>query len=182
MLGSGDREKPLLSATQDHFFQVFDRRKNKGAPELAVPITFSALAPMTDRPSVAGAGCYMTLAQGEKVVNASTSIGGQSFFGTNRPGASVAGPVCTPNLGIAKSYGMRLFCQAATGSTLVGGGLPPSPVAGLVSITDAKGKKSQVPFVIGAPNARASAVEGTRLTPVVEAPRRRLYWFQEVQR
>lgn len=182
MVGSGDREKPLLSATQDHFFQIFDRRTDKGAPALATPIVWSGLAAMGTSSSVAGDGCYMALAQGEKVVNASVSIGGSSYFGTNRPASTVASNVCAANLGVAKTYAMPLFCTASTGQVLAGGGLPPSPVAGLVSVQKSDGSTVQVPFVIGAPNARASAIEGGRVRPVVRAPRERRYWYQETQR
>jgi type IV pilus assembly protein PilY1 len=182
IVGSGDREKPLLTATQDHFFQVFDRRTEKGAPLLAVPVTFAGLTAMGATPSVDGHGCYMALDQGEKAVNAATSLAGYSFFGTNKPSAAAAGSTCSANLGIAKSYEMPLFCVASAGSVLVGGGLPPSPVSGIVTVTRPDGTTAQVPFVIGAPNERRSAIEGSRVTPVIDSPRRRRYWFQEVQR
>jgi type IV pilus assembly protein PilY1 len=77
LVGSGDREKPLRADTQDHFFQLFDRRLVKGAPALATPITWADLTAASDTPSVDGAGCYMALATGEKVVNAAVTIGGQ---------------------------------------------------------------------------------------------------------
>ena len=128
-----------------------------------------------------GYGCYQTLDQGEKAVNAATSIGGQTFFGTNKPKAS-ASNVCSANLGEAKVYAMPLFCVAASGTVLEGGGLPPSPVAGIVNITRPDGTTKQVPFVIGAPNARNSGIEGSRLNPTIQAPRKRRYWFQETER
>ncbi|MCK7494563.1 MAG: hypothetical protein MZW92_27890 [Comamonadaceae bacterium] len=76
-------------------------------------------------PRVDGAGCYMPLTVGEKVVNAATSIGGYSFFGTNRP-APLGGNTCSANLGVAKSYAMPMFCVASAGSVLIGGGLRPA--------------------------------------------------------
>lgn len=182
MLGSGDREKPLLSATNDHFFQIFDRRVAKGAPLLATPIVWSALLAMGSAPSVTGDGCYMALAQGEKVVNAATSIGGSTFFGTNRPSSSSASNICSANLGVARTYAMPLFCVASTGQVVTGGGLPPSPVAGIVTVRRANGTAVQVPFVIGAPNSRNSGIEGSRLRPTIESPRQRRYWYQEQQR
>jgi type IV pilus assembly protein PilY1 len=182
LIGSGDREKPLLSATQDHFFQVFDRRMGKGAPSLHTPVTFSSLAAMGTSSSTAGAGCYMAMEQGEKVVNGAASLGGATFFGTNRPGSTAASNVCSANLGIAKSYNMPLFCVASTGSIVQGGGLPPSPVTGIVSVVRSNGQVAQVPFVIGAPNARQSAIEVQRLRPTLDTARKRRYWYQEVQR
>ena len=53
---------------------------------------------------------------------------------TSAPTARRAGVVerysCSANLGIAKAYAMPLFCVAPTGSTLAGGGLPPTPGVG----------------------------------------------------
>ena len=179
LFGSGDREKPLLSATQDHFFQIFDRRTAKGAPTSATPFAFSTLAAAGSTVSLEGNGCYMPLAQGEKVVNAATSIAGSAYFGTNRPNSSPSGSVCSANLGITKSYAMPLFCVAASGSLITGGGLPPSPVAGIVTVTKSDGTAVQVPFIIGAPNAKGSAIEAQRLNPVITAPRKRRYWYTE---
>lgn len=181
MVGSGDREKPLASATQDHFFQIFDRRLAKGAPALATPLVWADLAAAGATSNPTGAGCYVSLEQGEKVVNAATSIAGNAYFGTNRPGAS-ASNVCSANLGLAKSYAMPLFCVAPTGAVLAGGGLPPSPVAGLVSIpVTVNGITTDrlVPFVIGAPNARNSGIEVTRVRPTLDVARQRRYWYQE---
>ena len=188
MLGSGDREKPLLSSTSDHFFQIFDSNLVKGAPAGYTATTWSDLATASTASSITGRGCYVPLDTGEKVVNAATSIGGVTYFGTNRPTSAVASPqVCTSDLGIAKSYAMPLFCVTPTSTPLSGGGLPPSPVTGIVTIvTPASGstpeRSEQVPFCIGCPNPRNSAIEGSRVRPVIKVPRSRLYWYQENQR
>ena len=181
MFGSGDREKPLQTATNDHFFQIFDTNLGKGPPVSSSPIVFSDLSAAGATSSVAGRGCYVALAQGEKVVNAATTIGGASYFGTNRPSVSASSTSCTANLGIGKSYSMPLFCVAPTGSVLAGGGLPPSPVAGIVNI--ASGTSSvNVPFIIGAPNSKNSSIEGSRVNPLIQVPRRRIYWYPEKNR
>ncbi len=181
LFGSGDREKPLQTATVDHFFQLFDANLAKGPPSSHAPTVFGDLTAAGAVSSIAGRGCYVALAQGEKVVNAATTIGGSSYFGTHRPGAPASLTTCSANLGIGKSYAMPLFCVAPTGSILAGGGLPPSPVAGIVSI--AQGSKSvRVPFIIGAPNPKSSGIEGSRVSPVIQAPRRRIYWYQENNR
>ena len=183
MLGSGDREKPLLSTTQDHFFQILDRNIGKGAPTPSpTAIAMGDLTPSGTVSSTTGAGCYVTLATGEKVVNASTSIGGNSYFGTNRPSpSSQDSQSCSANLGIAKTYAMPLFCVTPTGTTLTGGGLPPTPVSGIVTI--GSGDTSiKVPFIIGAPNPKNSAIEGGRVNPTINVPRNRIYWYQEGSR
>jgi len=182
MVGSGDREKPLLSSTHDHFFELFDRNLTKGAPATYTATVFGDLVPAGAASNSAGAGCYVELEQGEKVVNAATSIGGVSFFGTNRPSTgAVAAHSCTANLGVAKTYSMPLFCVTPSGSTLAGGGLPPTPVSGIVTIGSGATAKKVV-FVIGAPNPKNSGIEGSRVNPVIKVPRSRIYWYQEVNR
>ena len=80
-------------------------------------------------------GCYINMnAAGEKVVNAALSFRGVTYFGTNKPTPPAAN-TCSANLGEAKTYSVPLFCRAPTSSVLNGGGLPPSPVAGFVTIT-----------------------------------------------
>ena len=200
MLGSGDREKPLLSATQDHFFQIFDRNLAAGAPVTATatatstttakPIQWAALVAAGDTPSAPTDGCYVTLAQGEKVVNAAASSGGDTYFGTNRPGSTSTGNICSANLGIAKSYAMPLFCVTPTSTVLKGGGLPPSPVTGIVNIRvetlNADGTTTtstrQKSFVIGAPNSKGSSIGVGEPPKPAGLPRSRRYWFQESTR
>jgi len=115
-------------------------------------------------------------------VNAATSIGGVSFFGTNRPSTGAAeAHSCSANLGVAKTYSMPLFCVTPTGSTLAGGGLPPTPVSGIVSIGNGASARKVV-FVIGAPNPKNSGIEGSRVNPLIKVPRSRIYWYQEVNR
>jgi len=80
-----------------------------------------------------------------------------------------------------------LFCRAPTSQKLNGGGLPPSPVAGFVTInytqTNADGTTSvvtkQKEFVIGAPNAKESGIEAGKSTATLGVPRKRRFWYQE---
>jgi type IV pilus assembly protein PilY1 len=188
VFGSGDREKPLQTATQDHIFQIFDKRTVKGAPTSATPTTWTDLTAMGTASSTTSAGCYMALEQGEKVVNGAASIAGYSYIGTNRPTPpSSSSTTCSANLGIAKSYAMPLFCVATGGSVLVGGGLPPSPVTGIVSIKRTSGPNAgqtvQKPFVIGSPEcATKSALAACDPKFYIDQPRKRRYWYQETQR
>ncbi len=89
LLGSGDREKPLLATTRDHFFEMIDRNLGKGAVPSPTTILFSDLVPAGATSNVSAAGCYVALDIGEKVVNAATSIGGKRYFGTNRPSGAL---------------------------------------------------------------------------------------------
>lgn len=183
MVGSGDREKPLLSSTTDHFFQLFDTNTTKGMPADYTATVWGDLSAAGTASTTAGRGCYVALDTGEKVVNAATTIAGSTYFGTNRPSSSVpATNSCSSDLGVAKSYAMPLFCVAPTSSLLTGGGLPPSPVAGVVTVSKDDGTSEQVPFCIGCPNPKKSGIEGSRIDPKINVPRSRLYWYQETKR
>ena len=157
LVGTGDREKPLLNSTSDNFVLIKDMI---GAPR-AEPLTLSSLTRVakidnaTMRPTQTvsavnnAAGCYIELAtNGEKVVNASFTIAGASYFGTNRP-KPASSQSCSANLGEAYAYKFPLFCGAPQAPTpIIGGGLPPSAVGGIVTIS-VNGVDKQVPFLIG---------------------------------
>ena len=76
---------------------------------------------------------------------------------------------------------MPLFCVAPSGTTLTGGGLPPSPVSGIVTVGSGDTAR-KVAFIIGAPNPKNSAIEGSRVNPLIDVPRTRIYWYQEGSR
>jgi type IV pilus assembly protein PilY1 len=181
MFGSGDREKPLLSATQDHFFSIFDRSLPKGKPDEVTLINFDGLAAVTATPSTTGMGCYLPLQQGEKVVNAATTIGGKSHFGTNQPKVPDSTNSCSGDLGTARGYTMPLFCAQPTSTVYPGGGLPPSPISGTVSITNADGSRSTHHFYTGGDQARGPLSPNDPNIKISKA-RKRIYWYQESAR
>ena len=80
-------------------------------------------------------GFYGYLATGEKVVNAPLTLAGITFFGTNRP-FSPANNTCASNLGEARGYVIDPFSGARRSVVYDGGGLPPSPVSGIVRIVN----------------------------------------------
>lgn len=184
-VGSGDREKPLLGSTTDAFFTVLDNRVGKGTATSFTAITPSDLGLDGPASSMAN-GCYINMpSAGEKVVNAPLSFRGFTYFGTNRPTPATTN-TCRANLGEAKAYSMPMFCRAPTSDVLNGGGLPPSPVAGFVSVTydqiNEDGTKTSVtklkPFVNG-PNPKHSAIESVNPKPSLNVPRKRRFWYQE---
>lgn len=185
-VGSGDREKPLATQSSDAFFTVFDDHLAKGwtPPADYTPVSFSGLGQVGAENQNMHAGCYIPLATGEKVVNAATTFRGVTYFGTNRPVASNLS--CTANLGEAKAYAAPLFCRAATSQVLNGGGLPPSPVSGFVTIIykDNKGQTAtkKKEFLIGAPNAKGSGIETSNTPSTINVPRKRRYWYEEYAR
>ena len=193
LLGSGDREKPLAplypigSVTNDRFYTLLDYATAKG-PSGVAPITESALAVggSDGVPASHSAGCYLPLdtARGEKVVTAAVSTGGFTYFSTNAPTNTFSTTACNTNLGTAKSYRQALFCGAVESKEFVGGGLPPSPVIGLVEVQvpsqepNGPGEETRmVPFIIGGFNAQLSGLQASRVPINVDPTRRRTYWF-----
>lgn len=183
--GSGDREKPLLATTSDAFFTVFDDRTLKGTPASFTPLVPGNLGQVGSTDNMMN-GCYIPMSTaGEKIVNAPLSFRGITYFGSNRPTPPETG-ICKANLGEAKTYAAPNFCRPATSDVLKGGGLPPSPVMGFVTVSytqniDGVEKiiTKQKEFLIGAPNAKHSAIEAGKTTTSLKVPRKRRYWYQE---
>ena len=118
---------------------------------------------------------------GEKGVNAPLTVGGLTFFGTNQPVVPSA-TSCEPNLGTARGYQVNFLTGAKTNVVFDGGGLPPSPVSGLVEVGG-----RIVPFIIGGGNPDAkcvgpdcdSALGGLRPPISITGVRKRTFWYQE---
>jgi type IV pilus assembly protein PilY1 len=185
MLGSGNRERPLLASTDDRFYTLFDYTMGKGAPGTSV-ITDANLVPYQNFTlGTSQAGCYLSLAtSGEKVVTASVSTGGNSYFSTNQP--DTGGPnSCSTGLGLAKTYRLPLFCGTPTSIELAGGGLPPSPVTGTVEVQvpplpsdpNQTVTTKKMPFIIGGINPALSSLAVSRVPINVDPTRRRIYWY-----
>jgi len=120
---------------------------------------------------------------GEQVVTSAVAAGGVVYFSTHTP---TSASNCGRNLGLARSYALNFMTMAGakTGGLAFnhfgGGGLPPSPVAGIVTVTKADGTTVNVPFVIGA----GSTARANPLAPIlpeisVSAQRSRVYWYVE---
>lgn len=183
LLGSGDREKPLATSSTDAFFTLYDTKMSKGTPSTFTAITAASLG-IVGTTENQSAGCKIPMStNGEKIVNAPTSIAGITYFSTNQPSVSTA--ACSDSLGIAKVYSAPLLCQTATSQELKGGGLPPSPVTGTITVSYPSPADSsitltkRVPFIIGAPNPKGAAIEGSKVSPTVSPVRQRRYWFLE---
>ncbi len=119
--------------------------------------------------------------RGEKGVNAPTSIGGNTFFGTNTP--IVPDPlVCQPNLGTARGYSINFITGALRTVIYDGGGMPPSPVSGVVEINNADGSTITLPFLIGGvpPEPCSGPLCASRPPIPIEAVRSRTYWYRDI--
>lgn len=138
-------------------------------------------------------GYYITMAAGEKSVNAPLVVAGLVYFGTNQ--AQAPNPnQCEEGLGEATGYRLSPFTGVLASGEFESGGLPPSPVAGVVNIVDpVTGKTRQVPFCLGCGGQEdnnntnnqganctgESALAGCRPTINVKSSRSRPYWYRE---
>ncbi len=191
LLGSGDREKPLNSYTSaasvsNYFFMLKDHPADAGwlssesgtcgsallCKQSLLGITSSATPSSTDLANYKG--WYLAMSNTEQVVTSAITVFGVVTFSTHQPAVPVAGQ-CS-NLGQTRVY--NISYKDAEGKDgvryedLAGDGLPPSPVAGMVTLDDG----STVPFVIGAnPD---SPLEGSPPVPEVGTtqPTSRVYW------
>ena len=194
LLGSGDREKPLITynfaaKVQNRFYVLKDKpadvnwlsseSANCGAALLChnslVPITTSATP--TANELAAKKGWYLNLLDNEQVVTSAITVFNTVTFSTHQP-TPPAKNECT-TLGTARVYNLD-YTNAngpktigfVRGEIIAGGGLPPSPVAGMVTLDNGQ----TVPFIIGA--NPTSALQGGEppVPPSAKRPKSRVYW------
>lgn len=192
LLGSGDREKPLTYygnalAVQDYFFMLKDVPTDPtwlisesvtcSGDNLCMGslLAITTTATPTAAQLSAKKGWALQLTSKEKVVTSSLTIFGTVYFSTQEPSQALAGS-CTPDLGYARTYSINFRnAKGLNGERsvhLVGDGLPPSPVAGLVTLDDG----STVPFCIGC--SGTSSLEGSEppIPPTAVQPKARVFW------
>jgi type IV pilus assembly protein PilY1 len=202
LLGSGDREKPLGTdaagnewwpssyGTDNYFFMIMDtptddawlesENGNCGSDILCLDSLLEIGADDPDPAELSEKkGWYLLLNDHEQVVTSAITVFGTVTFSTHTPVVPAAGQ-CSSNLGTARVYNVRFLTAAARvgedrSAEISGGGLPPSPVAGLVTLDDG----TTVPFCIGcAPdsplqgNLPSSPSTGTQ-------PKSLTYWYIE---
>ncbi|MEY2261530.1 MULTISPECIES: pilus assembly protein [Rhodanobacter] len=204
---SGDREHPLVSNASSNVVNRFYMMKdtNTGA-SVANGWTTITESMLTDETGAAAgtttpysststtSGFYVTLTHaGEKAVNAPLTVAGYTYFGTNTPADPSLNPnMCYPNLGIARGYAINFLTGAGLNSNgyivFDGGGLPPSPVFGLVAVNPDT-PNVYTPVLIGGGNQtgpgggnNSSALGSQRVTPPNTGKRKRTYWFTEGQK
>ncbi|TXT23422.1 MAG: type IV pilus assembly protein PilY1 [Gallionellaceae bacterium] len=184
--GTGDREHPLYEDPDDtrtnRVVLVKDTFVGKNAAGMTA-IDDGDLEDKTSADCLSGKGYKYRLARGEKVVNAPLVTAGKVYFGTNKPSAPEAN-ACTSTLGTAQSYPLEPFtCTAPVAIEFAGGGLPPSPVSGIVNIILDDDTIRQAAFLIGGGNQSGeggggSALEGQKPTINVPTTRTRTYWYR----
>lgn len=199
LVGSGDREKPLsaytsAAAVANRFFMVKDKpdqatwlsseSSNCGGASVICANSLTAIttnATPTQESLDLTKGWYIALAASEQVVTSAITIYGTVTFSTHQPAAVVPG-ACSSNLGEARVYNIRYLNAATANGTnsrsqdLAGDGLPPSPVAGQVTLDNGV----TVPFVIGAnADSPLKPAPPPGLPPGVSntQPKSRVYWY-----
>ena len=200
MVGSGNREQPLASNINDLFvvikdtIQVGDSDSGFGLPSVKYlgDLTRKSQFDLASGGALnlfdsSRKGYYIELENGEKTVNAALTVAGVTYFGTNKPN-SPSPYACTSNLGIARGYAINFAIGTAVAdrnadgtvnrndlyTTFTGGGLPPSPVTGVVEV-DGK----YIRFVIGGGGlgAAGSTIEGVRVQASPASTRSPAYWY-----
>jgi len=203
---SGDREHPLKSSntssayyTADKFFMIMDQTTTVNPSSLSTSnVTMASLDSTAGGsvdwvPASGSNGFYISLQTGEKGVNAPLAVNGNVFFSTNQPAAASA--TCSANLGTARAYAISPFTGESASNVLSGGGLPPSPVAGLVSVTTGSGASAvttEEKFCIGCGLATPPGTTGgtptctgnaalQNCTPVtsITSNLKRTYWYKK---
>lgn len=207
LLGSGDREKPLnlytdAASVSNYFFMLKDdpsdpewlaSESETCGDELICLDSLYYVGANDPSPTLATIGehkgWYLGLKSKEQVVTSAITVFGTVTFSTHTPAVYDA-QACTSDLGTACVYNITYANAAINNGTanrcevVDGGGLPPSPVAGMVTLdgVDSDGDGDidipgqTVPFVIG--NKSDSALQGGDPAPPPMAfqPKARVYW------
>lgn len=123
----------------------------------------------------------------EQSINKAVTIGGVTSFGTNQP--TQPSLVCGNNLGTARGYAINVLTAspwplgvATRSTTYLGGGMPPSPVAGVVEIDLGGGKTTKLPFILGGGvpgSTSGSPLEGRKVEITPPGHRARTYRYIE---
>lgn len=208
LVGTGDREHPVAgnaaTAIKNRFYMLKDEVTGKDAVDadwsaieddtsttsFGVPgDLFDATATLFDNSQ---RGFYINLLglddegnpqPGEKIVNAPTTVGGITFFGTNQPLAPDPN-TCQANLGVARGYGVDFFTGEYFSVEYDGGGLPPTPVVGVVVLDSGEPRQ----FCIGCavdpgksegPPCEKSSIAGCETSSLVDPTRTRSYWYEK---
>jgi type IV pilus assembly protein PilY1 len=195
LLGSGDREKPLnyyaaSSSVRNKFFMFSDKPSvapatypgagDCGTTIICMNSLFAITTSATPTAAELGTkkGWSLALAATEQVVTSAITVFGVVTFSTHQPAVLTPGS-CSSNLGTTQVYNIAYTNAGSANGTVnrfehvAGDGLPPSPVAGMVTLDNGE----VVPFLFG--GSAGSALESELPKPLnaVIQPKGRLYWY-----
>ncbi|MBD9679730.1 pilus assembly protein PilY [Pseudomonas sp. PDM18] len=198
LLGSGDREKPLLSYTSaasvaNRFYALRDSPSDstwltgENTTCSANVICNASLLAITSTANPSDAdlaahpkGWYLGLASSEQVVTSALLLFDTIIFSTHAP--QVATSTSCVGLGTARNYNINYRNASAPSDrfqVIAGGGLPPSPVAGVVQLDDG----TQKPFIIGGGTcATDSSLQGCEAVPPASGTRPKSWVFWDIER
>jgi len=204
-LGSGDRERPLstnypyTTPVQNRFYSFIDSFTNVAFDLNGA--TMSNFTASTDCNTVLATGkdgWFMDLAagQGEQTVTSAVIFGGTVFFSTNRPTPNSTPGSCGTNLGEARGYAVNLLnasgvigtgqlCGGSRSGTFSGGGIPPSPVVGIVPVRQPDGSVKPTNVLIGGINldtGTGSPIGAQEPKVPIKQIRSRVYWYPHGER
>lgn len=196
-VGSGDREKPVRSypasnSVTNYFFSFTDKPTIGAATYpgnsdgcganimcLGSLLGITGNNPPTDEALAAKKGWYINLDSTEQVVTAPITIFGVVTFSTHQPAPAVATNTCNSNLGTTRVYSVNYKNAGSENGTnnlyqdVAGDGLPPSAVAGQVTLDNGQ----TVPFCIGCSADSPLEVVQKSGGGATSRPKSRLYWY-----
>lgn len=201
LLGSGDREHPLQTHTvtttvQNGFFMLKDKPDDEawfdeeaahcGGQSLLCVNSLTAFGNTETPPATAAfdetKGWYLKLSSSEQVVTSAVVLYGTVTFSTHMP---TTPDLCGANLGTARVYNVSyLTATAASGDVpfekVAGGGLPPSPVSGMVTVSNpTTGEPMTVPFIMGSSPDSPLEVDLKTGGAGAAGNKERVYWYIE---
>lgn len=201
LMGSGDREHPLNSNTattsvNNAFFMLKDKPSDNTwlsseqttcGGDFLCQDSLLEISNNGGNPSAADLdakkGWYLTFSNKEQVVTSAVVVFGEVTFSTHIPTVPDAN-ACTSSLGIAQVYNINYLDASPVGQAgsryaqVSGGGLPPSPVSGMVTVTNpATGQPMTVPFIIGASPESPVEVKLKTSGSGVTGNKERVYWY-----
>jgi type IV pilus assembly protein PilY1 len=183
---------PSAYATTNYFFAIKDRPSDPcwnptanvsgsctGHEPLTIDDSLAEIDVATDAEFAAAKGWYLPLNDHEQVVTSAITLFGMTTFSTHTPTVPVANS-CGSDTGTARVYNVRYYDAAPKlgredrSAIIDGGGLPPSPVGGLVKLD---GESTPVPFLIGGESD--SPLEGSDPTgpSTTTLPKSTTYWY-----
>ena len=201
LIGSGDREKPVYRYTEaakvaNHFFMIKDQPATStwlsdenstcGADVICknslVELPVDANTAPTDSELLDAKGWYLNLDATEQVVTSAITVYGVVTFSTHMPyDPDNTENICEADLGTARVYNINYADGTTENDTdyryeeVSGGGLPPSPIAGLVTLDNGE----TVPFVIGADPDSPLESKDPPVPSVGTEPKSKVYWYIE---
>lgn len=201
LMGAGDREHPLNSNTattsvNNAFYMLKDKPADStwltdeltdcGGNFLCQDSLLEISNDGSD-PSQADLdakkGWYLTFSNKEQTVTSAVVVFGEVTFSTHTPTAPDA-DACTSSLGTAQVYNINYLNASPVGQTgsryaqISGGGLPPSPVSGLVTVINpVTNQPMTVPFIIGASPESPVEVKLKTSGSGVTGNKERVFWY-----